>query len=605
MNCPKCQKPMVKRTGKFGDFLGCSGYPHCKTIVNISKNGEKKELRRIEKPSEYQSVIENWVKSGQGHAIVKATAGSGKTRTQEHLVAVLIEDMKVPATDIIYLAFNSHVVREAVEKGLPAKSTHQVGLAAVSNYVGKKVKVDENKVTDIIKNLIQGNWDEEKWMISPVSQIVSKVKNTLAPSDNQTLEKICDKFGIEVNGSSERIFELVRMTMEKNNKNLETIDFDDMLYLPIKFKMSVQQYMWVLGDEVQDWNRAQIELIKKLVKKDGRVVAVGDGNQSMYGFRGAAPDAMDRIQEAFKAEILPLSISYRNPISHVDLINKIFPEIKHEKSPFAKQGEVLSMSYDKMLGQVKDGDLVICRNNAPLVEPVFSLIRMGVKAIIRGRDIGQGLISLCERFNVKSVDELLEKLETYRIKEVGKLLKAEKNNQAQTLNDKVETIFALSEGCDWVWQITQKISEVFSDKKEGVIFSTVHRAKGDEAERVFILNPQLMPSRYAKSSEEIQQEANVLFVALSRSKNTLVFVGGPVPAAFESSEMWEEEILAEQLEEVKDYGMLEEKVINQLSEVFPEGTRLFTNVEISEQGVKFEKEVIVSNNVPEIPKCPF
>lgn len=599
MNCPKCGKIMVKRSGKFGDFMGCSGYPHCKTIVNIPKNGssEKKELRRIEKPSQYQLAIENWVKSGQGHAVVKATAGSGKTRTQEHLVAVLIEDMKVPATDIIYLAFNSHVVKEAVEKGLPAKSTHQVGLAAVSSYVGKKVKVDENKVADIIKNLIQGDWDNEKWMISPVSQIVSKVKNTLAPMDNQTLEKICDKFGIEVNGSSERIFELVRMTMEKNNKNLETIDFDDMLYIPVKFKMPVQQYTWVLGDEVQDWNRAQIELIKKLVKKDGRVVAVGDSNQSMYGFRGAAPDAMDRIQESFNAEILPLSISYRNPISHVDLINKIFPDIKHEKSPFAKQGEILSMSYDKMLGQVRDGDLVICRNNAPLVEPVFSLIRMGVKATIRGRDIGQGLISLCERFNVKSVDELLEKLETYRIKEVGKLLKAEKNNQAQTLNDKVETIFALSEGCDWVWQITQKISEVFSDKKEGVIFSTVHRAKGDEAERVYLLNPQLMPSKYAKSHEEIQQEANVLFVALSRSKNTLVFVGGPVPAAFESSEMWEEEI--ENEEEI------EAQVIEQLSEVLPKGTRIYTNVEISEQAVKFEKEVIVGNNVPEIPKCPF
>ncbi len=675
---------------------------------------------------------------------------------------------------------------------------------------------------------------EDKWLINVVCQIVSKVKNTLAPVDNQTLEKICDKFGIEVNGSSERIFQLVRETIEKNNKILETIDFDDMLFLPYHYKMSVQQYMWVLGDEVQDWNRAQIELIKKLVKPEGRVLAVGDVNQcqsagtkilratkrasnqvvknktifyetkiedlkigdeivaystmygcyiysakingiskrvfegrmrkirtadkkehevtpnhfctvrwkkkpkksycvylmkkgdwfrvgtsrlfddkygglgpsgrmtvekadcywilaafenkmdalveeqfvsyyygipqtrffgfdgygyeqpiidsifekllnktnlcerannclieydreikypfcskndfvefqgkkmgkgaklmkitasnlmpdwmvipsvdnncrqnnfvdfevevfltkeyvygldvdkhhtyvsngiltgnSMYGFRGAAPDAMQKIQEAFNATILPLSISYRNPISHIDLINRLFPEIKHEKSPFAKQGEVLSMSYDKMLGSVKDGDLVLCRNNAPLVEPVFALIRMGVKATIRGRDIGQGLISLCERFNVKSTNELLDKLEAYRIKEVCKLLKAEKNNQAQTLTDKVDTIFALSEGTDWVWQITQKINEVFSDKKEGVIFSTVHRAKGDEAERVFILNPQLMPSKYAKSSEEIQQERNCMFVALSRAKNTMVFVGGPAPTSFESQEMWE------------------------------------------------------------------
>lgn len=594
--CPSCGKPLVKRTGKYGDFLGCSGYPKCKTIVNISKVSslkpiEEKSLRRIETLSSYQQAIETWVKTGTGHAVVKATAGSGKTRTQEHVVAVLIEDLKVPAQDIIYLAFNSHVVKEAVDKGLPAKSTHQVGLQAVSAYTGKKVNVDDNKVSDIIKNLIQMTWDEEKWMISPVGQIVSKLKNTLAPWDNETQAKICDKFGIEVNGSSERIFDLVRQTMEQNNKDLTNIDFDDMLYMPVKYKMPIRQYKWVLGDEVQDWNRCQIELIKKLVAPNGRVLAVGDENQSMYGFRGAAPDAMQKIQEAFSAQILPLSISYRNPTSHVDLINKIFPNIKHEKSPFAKKGEILSMSMDKMLGQVEEGDLLICRNNAPLVEPVFALIRMGIKATIRGRDIGKGLIALCERFNVKRTDDLLAKLEDYRIKEVAKLLKAEKTNQAQALTDKIETIVALSEGCDWVWQITQKINEVFSDKKEGVIFSTVHRAKGDEAERVFILNPQLMPSKWAKDEESIQQEANILFVALSRAKSTLVFVGGPVPAAFESQEMWEEE-----------------EVIKQLSEILPEGTKIMTNVEIFEDGeVKFEKEVIVQEVkvVPEISKCPF
>ncbi len=156
MNCPKCGKKMIERNGKNGPFLGCSGYPHCKMTSNLPKNGsEKKELRRIEKLSAYQADIENWVKNGSGHAEVMATAGSGKTRTQEHIVAVLIEDMKVSTTDIIYLAFNSHVVREAIEKGLPAKSTHQVGLAAVSSYVGKKVKVDENKVANIVMDLLE------------------------------------------------------------------------------------------------------------------------------------------------------------------------------------------------------------------------------------------------------------------------------------------------------------------------------------------------------------------------------------------------------------------------------------------------------------------
>lgn len=538
--CPNCGKMMVPRTGKFGDFLGCSGYPRCKTIINGVQ--EKKELRKIANPSAYQSAIFDWATNGRGNAVVKATAGSGKTTVQEHMVALLIE-AGVPIQDIIYTVYNAHVAKEAVEKGLPAKTTHQVALAITSTWItgqtGRKPEVYEDKVTDIIKDLLQRSWDAEKWMISPVSQIVSKLKNTLAPWDDASQEKICAKFGIEVNGSAPRIFELVRLTMEANNKQLSRIDFDDFMYLIWKFKIPVKQYNWVLGDEVQDWNRAQIELILKL--SSGRVLCVGDENQSMYGFRGAAPDAMQRLTTALNAEVLPLSISYRNPSSHVDLVNRIFPDIRHEKSPYAKVGEILSMSVDRMLGEVKDGDLVICRTNAPLVGPVFDLIRRGVKATIRGRDIGKNLVALVERFNTRSVDDLIEKLNEYRAKEVAKLLKAEKASQAEALDDKVNTIFALSEGCDFTYQIVQKINEVFSDKRSGVIFSTVHRAKGDEAENVYILNPQLMPHKMAQTEEDMIQEKNILFVALTRSKNKMVFVGGPVPSAFESQEMWEVE----------------------------------------------------------------
>lgn len=583
---------MIERNGKYGSFLGCSAYPRCKTIVNLPKNNTPKILRKIENPSHYQKGFENFVINGQGNGLGMATAGSGKTRTQEHIIAILMQDLKVPESDIIYAAFNSHVAKEAQEKGLPARTTHSIGFEAIRNYKpGIKVEVNEYKVSDIVKSF--GLADDDKWMISPVCQIVGKLKNTLAPWDDDTQSKICDKFGIEVNGSSEIIFTLVRRAMEENNKILDKIDFDDQIYLPIKLKLPVKQYKWVLGDETQDWNLCQIMLAQRIVAPGGRVLCVGDKNQSMYSFRGAAPDAMDRIQAAFNAQILPLSISYRNPKSHVRLINSLFPDIKHEMWENAIEGEILSMSIDKMLGELKDGDLVICRNNAPLVQPVFALIRQGVKAIIRGRDIGKNLVSLVERFKAKETIDLIEKMTEYKAKEVAKLLKAEKTGQAQSLEDKVETIIALSEGCQYTWEIVQKINEVFSDKKEGVVFSTVHRAKGDEAENVFILKPQLMPSKYAKSEEDMIQERNVLFVALSRSKNKLVFVGGPAPIAFESNEMWGED---ENLEEI------EAQVIEQLQERLPEGTQLFQGVNIYEDGtVTVEKKL----NIKSIGPCPF
>lgn len=105
----------------------------------------------------------------------------------------------------------------------------------------------------------------------------------------------------------------------------------------------------------------------------------------------------------------------------------------------------------------------------------------------------------------------------------------------------VVTILALADGCEFPYQIVQKVTEVFSDKKEGIIFSSIHRAKGDEANNIYILNPQLIPHKMATSAEDVEQESHILFVALSRSKDKMIFVGGPVPEAFESQGMWEEE----------------------------------------------------------------
>ena len=593
-NCPDCSKPMVKRSGKFGEFWGCSTFPRCRGIRNINEN---KVLRKIENPSVYQRLVFDWLKH-EGHAIVSACAGSGKTTTIEHFIALLKEND--PNILVIYAVFNTHVKNSAVEKGLPAMTTHQLGFAAIRNYVRGKVEVDEYKVSNIIKGLIRETWDSEKWMISPVSQLVSKLKNTLVPMDNDTLDKLTDRFQIETNGSHERIYNLVRLTMEQNNRQLNKIDFDDQLYLPWKFKMPVKQYKWLLGDEVQDWNRAQIELVLRSITSDGRILAVGDRKQSMYGFRGADIYSMDRIQEALGAVEMPLSITYRCPRLHVELVNRIFPEIPFEVWENAKEGEILSMSNDCMLGEVKDGDLVLCRTNAPLVKPAFALIRRGIKAIIRGRDIGKNLISLIEKFEHRAnykVDNLIDILEEYRREQVSRLLKQEKTGQAQSLEDKVRTIYAMCDECNEIYQVKQKINEVFTDIKEGVIFSTVHRAKGDEAENVYILQPQLMPHPMAQQDWEIQQEKNIMYVALTRSKNRLVFVGGPAPVA-----IWDEEI-EEELEVNQDEIITEEVIaqVEELLDIKVEEVHKDVTFGITDEG----KVDLIQLEIKDIPICPF
>jgi superfamily I DNA/RNA helicase len=283
----------------------------------------------------------------------------------------------------------------------------------------------------------------------------------------------------------------------------------------------------ILVHNCQDLNKSQIEMALKSVKEGGRIIAVGDRNQSIYGFRGADTEAIPNLIKATDATSLPLTITYRCPKSHVELAKRFVPEI--EAAEWAEDG-VIEYSYPqrKMLQNAKDGDLVLCRCNAPLVRPAFSLIREGRKAVILGRDIGKGLMVLVrkieKKYQVHQLDDILYYMDEYKGQELTKLYARKKMARAQILEDKVSTIDALSEGCRTVRELEEKIDKVFSDDAAGVVFSSVHKAKGGEAESVYILNPELMPHPRAREGWEMKSERNLQYVAYTRSKKELYFV---------------------------------------------------------------------------------
>ena len=303
-----------------------------------------------------------------------------------------------------------------------------------------------------------------------------------------------------------------------------------MIFLPIYHDLKIEQYEWTFADEVQDFNQCQIELLKKTVRKT--LVAVGDRNQSCYAFRGAALRAMDDIKEEFEAQELPLSVTFRVPKVGVDYVNSEFDHILFRCLPGAKEGKLGTVSEDKLTAIVRDGDLVICRMNAPLVKHVFTLLSAGRKATIVGRNLASQLSSMVERFCEKKrpslVDTgtLLEKLEQYRYLEVNKLNNLGREMAAETLSDKVDTVIAISDGCKNAQCILNRIDEIFSkDAGDGVSFSSVHRAKGLEASRVFVLKPDLMPLKSAIGNPtQERQEMNIHYIATTRFKDEMYFV---------------------------------------------------------------------------------
>lgn len=528
--CPRCGRRMVLRRPKPGQswapFWGCSGFRQgCRgTRPNSTSLDVGLEKFQDYRWSRYQLSIFGEVEKGKDNLTVWACPGSGKT-TLLQFIAVLMTKWR-PKAKVAYLVFGKRDQLHAVTKfprSTAVKTTHSFGFAGIRKLAGsKKVRLKPDKVRSIVKAQI--DWGVDGPLVTVVTNIVGKIKNTLLEPTIPNIEYVIDHWGIEVNGKFERVVQLVQETIKRNNQDQLNIDYNDMLYLAVILNAPIEQFDVLLTDEIQDFNAAQLELLKRALKPGGVFIGVGDSNQSMYGFRAAELDAMEQIGEAFKAKEMPLSITYRVPKSGVRLVNAMFPDIQFEAAPDAPEGSVEFTGSYQLAAEVADGDMVLCRTNAPLVTPCLNLIRQGIKAVILGRDIGKGLVTFMAKFPVTLVTDLIAGMYDYLDVELPNLRAAEKNTTAQILEDKVETIVALSEGCRTVRDVERKIESIFSDDAEGVVFSTVHKAKGAEAENVFILEPQLLPHPMATKDWEVRQERNICLVAVTRHKNRLVFL---------------------------------------------------------------------------------
>ncbi len=305
------------------------------------------------------------------------------------------------------------------------------------------------------------------------------------------------------------------------------IDFDDQLYLPTILGAKFQQYDVVMVDEAQDLSSVQREMVRRSLKREGRLVAVGDAHQSCYGFRGAMHDAMDRIAEEFGCARLPLSISYRCPRAIVAEAAKLVPEIEsHEAAP-----EGIVTTHTAALGPASfaEGDAVLCRFNAPIVTLAYKLIRSGVPARVLGREIGKGLDTLITKLGARDLDDLTSRLGTYYARESAKLLAKGEVGRVDALADRVQTIEALidelPEGERTIERLRDVIASLFSDdaKARSVTLATVHKAKGLEWDRVWILDPD-RASPFATQPWMQTQERNIRYIAITRARRELRYV---------------------------------------------------------------------------------
>lgn len=505
---------------------------------------KKKEVEKIEYPwSPYQEAIFSWVEHDQGHLVVEAVAGSGKTTTLVKCLDFIDEKSKV-----LMSAFNTDIVNELKKKtkdreNVEVRTLHSLGLLFIKRNIPQVSAIPEPfKYDSYIKNNIRE--------LSSINTFTLRGREFYRYSDNikkyvdfgrfylcqtvKDLDFIEDRYGIDTIADEK---EVALQVMEWGKNALETIDYVDMVWLPnvLFLKPLGLLFDFIFIDECQDMNKAERELVLKCFKMGTRMMSVGDSSQMLYEFSGADPESFNTLKSLPNTKCLPLSISYRCGKNIVDFAKKIVPTIEANEN--AIDGQIIR---NVSLDAVKDGDMILCRNNAPLVQIYNEFLKLGKKSFIRGKDIGNNLKSIVNstKQDVLNADckedgvfvRLYDDLFVSRNKLMEKFdIDADtalNSPQIQNKLDMINALEILAEGINKSEEIIEKIDEIFPkrDKKDGISLSTIHKAKGLEANNVFIACESLMPSKSAKKDWEIRQEYNLMYVAYTRAKNTLGFI---------------------------------------------------------------------------------
>ncbi len=483
-------------------------------------------------PSSYQQRIFSFVQNEQGDGIVNAVAGSGKTTT-------LIQAARLLKTgSALFVAFNKHVAlalkAQLAGTRMVASTVHSIGYRCLANAL-EAPQLDETKYKTLTRDWILNNVFELKQaqvadLLDSLSKLVRMVQVTLAdPKDDAQLSEIVKRFTIDLDP---KYFDAVNAILRKGKiaaSKEKRISFDDMIWLPAEWALKPAKASWVFIDEAQDLNAASVDLIGKMRAPDGRMLFVGDPHQAIYAFSGADAESFHNLKSKFRATELPLSICYRCPTTHLDFARRLVPEI--QARPDAPPGVLMDLTKTSFFKELRPGDLVLGRKTSPLVTLCIQLIQRGTAARVRGRDIGKDLVFLARRI-ARLIGfyfaEFAVFVQIYRQRQVQYLTQREDSaSQLQSLHDRCDALLACYDAFETSSfdQYCREVEALFSDERPAVWLSTVHRAKGLEENRVFIIEPDDLPLTWiGQQAWEAEQEQNLYYVALTRSKHALYFV---------------------------------------------------------------------------------
>lgn len=468
-------------------------------------------------PTEEQQAIIDFALAGGGQSmLINALAGAAKTTTLEMIARAL------PIQPILSLAFNKRIAEEMKTK-LPGHvqpmTLNSIGHRTWAATTGKRLTLKTDKLYAILKTIplraakrqeVQENFSEYL-KATRAARIAGYVPSGLgAAASLLSPEAFTESLDLDEDIDLQILDLVLAESIKQSHDGL--IDFDDQIYMPTLFGGSFPKYPIVMVDESQDLSGINHAMLERIALNQ-RLMAVGDPWQSIYGFRGAMQSSMGRLKSKFDMHELTLSISFRCPRA---VVRHAWTRVPHMRWPeWAEEGSVNELnSWD--LSHIRDGSAIICRNNAPLFTLALRLIRVGRGVQLVGTDLGPQLVRALKKLGPESMTQK----EVYDAIDKWEISRLAKGKPPGPTHDRAECLRVFASFGQSLSESLAYADDIF--KRQGPIqLLSGHKAKGLEWDNVYHLDPWRIPSKYAASPEEIDQEANINYVITTRAKRSL------------------------------------------------------------------------------------
>jgi len=472
------------------------------------------------KLTDEQVAILDAIRITNDNILIEALAGTSKSTMQELAQSVL----KGPC---LYVAFaKSDAVSFGMEKdafGKPTKkpkpilkmstksqTLNSLGYGVWGGAVANR-RHDDKKLFNILSAMfseLKGNDKQAAWdQYAEIKDAVSMAKHMgyvpkawqnhcIRLTNRENLEKRLE------NKLTPFAWALVDSALVTSIKAAYDglIDFDDQIYMPGLFGGTFPRYPYILVDERQDLSPTNDAMLSKLCA-ESRVIAVGDRWQSIYYFRGAQAEGMDKMKADYKMAEYTLSTSFRCPRAIVEAARWRAPNFK-----WFKDGGKYEVLTQFLASNIPEGATIVCRNNAPLLRAAFALLSIKRSVQVVGSDISGKIVKLLGKIGAPgdNRETLMSKIDAWRDD------KLKTSNAPATTNDTAECLKVFASWGNDVEQAINYANHIF--KQQGAItLTTGHKAKGKEWDIVYHLDPHLL------SKDE--QDLNLKYVIQTRSKD--------------------------------------------------------------------------------------